>query len=277
MGLASLILGILSLLISFTIFQDLAIILGVLALVLGILAIAKKKNRGLGIAGVVLAVIAGVLIFSPLNFTQDENHDIVSDNGNILSQVEVTTENIDIRQIGITEFGDLVIEVTNNNDGHVCISNVNTIFKDENGNFVKKVQSAQSFICIPAHSSTLVYDSAYEGDFSNYATCEFSCELANISESFLYGNLEIKASNTGEQIAVTVTNNNNEAIDSCELIAAFYRDEKLVAISEGSSSDVVSKGENAYININYPYDKDYENIDFDTYKVYFVQASKDET
>jgi len=64
MGIASMILGILSLMISLTIFKDMSLILGVLAFVLGMIAIFRKKGRGFGIAGVILTVIAMVILFS---------------------------------------------------------------------------------------------------------------------------------------------------------------------------------------------------------------------
>ena len=47
MGIAALILGIISLLVSLTIFLDLSLILGVLAIVLGIISVVKKKSKGL--------------------------------------------------------------------------------------------------------------------------------------------------------------------------------------------------------------------------------------
>lgn len=64
MGLSSLILGILSFLISLTFFTDLSLILGVLSAVLGIIAIAKKKGKNTGIAGLVLSVLALIILFS---------------------------------------------------------------------------------------------------------------------------------------------------------------------------------------------------------------------
>ena len=45
MGIASLILGIIGMLISLTIFKDLSLILCILALVLGIISIVKKKSK----------------------------------------------------------------------------------------------------------------------------------------------------------------------------------------------------------------------------------------
>lgn len=64
MGIASLILGVLAFLISFSIFKDVSLILAVLGIVLGIIALVKKKSKGMSVAGIVLAIISFVILFS---------------------------------------------------------------------------------------------------------------------------------------------------------------------------------------------------------------------
>ena len=54
MGVASLILGIISFLVSFSIFKDFSLICGVIAIVLGIISIVKKKGKGMAIAGCII-------------------------------------------------------------------------------------------------------------------------------------------------------------------------------------------------------------------------------
>ncbi len=56
MSIASLILDIIGMLVSLTIFKDLSIILCILTLVLGIISIVRKKNKGMAIAGVIFGV-----------------------------------------------------------------------------------------------------------------------------------------------------------------------------------------------------------------------------
>lgn len=64
MGIASLVLGIIAFLIAFSIFKDLSLILAVLGIVLGIISLVKKKNKGMSITGVIIAIIALVILFS---------------------------------------------------------------------------------------------------------------------------------------------------------------------------------------------------------------------
>lgn len=158
MGISSLILGILAFFIAFSWLQGLALILGTLATVLGIIAIVKKKNKGFGIAGLILSVLAIIIMFSTSENTVSTGTGITTDSGNGIKEVAVSTENIVMEKLGITKSGDFVIKVTNNNEGSVCLSSITTIFKNDKDEFLKKVDSHSSFVCIPGKSSTLVYN-----------------------------------------------------------------------------------------------------------------------
>ena len=273
MGIASLILGILSLLISFTWFADLSLILGVLALVLGIIAIVKKNGKGMGIAAVILSVLAIIILFSADTDDTTTGTGINVDTGSGMQSVEVSTEKISFEKVGITKYGDFVIKVTNNNDGAVCLSTISTIFKDKDGVFVEKEEATSSFVCIPSKSSVIVYNSGYDKAYSKYENFEFSCELANIAEDFIYSGIHITSKNTGKQIAVTLANNSGQQISSCEVMAVYYKDNKVVGIEEGYSSDTTNTGSNCYINVDYAVDKNYNNVSFDKYEVYYINAS----
>lgn len=273
MGIASLILGILSFLISFSWFGDLSLILGILGGVLGVIAIVKKKGKGFGIAGVILSILALIILFSnPSNTDGKTGTGITTDNGNGTSKVSVSTENVKIEKVGITKSGDFVMKVTNNNEGSVCLSSISTIYKDANGNFVEKVETDSGFVCIPAKSSTLVYNWGYDKNFKQYPNYEFSCELANISESFIYDKLDITSNNTGKQIAVTVKNNNEKTLTDCRVVVAYYLNNEIVGISTGYSDATTASGSNAYINIEYPQDSNYNEVSFDKYEVFYINA-----
>lgn len=86
MGVASLILGIISFLVSFSIFKDFSLICGVIAIVLGIIAIVKKKGKGMALAGVILSVIGLIVLFS---------NSSTKNTGKITSNDSVTTDSTD--------------------------------------------------------------------------------------------------------------------------------------------------------------------------------------
>lgn len=64
MAIASLILGIICLLVSFSIFKDISLICGVIGIVLGIIAIVKKKGKVLAIIAIVLSLLGLIILFS---------------------------------------------------------------------------------------------------------------------------------------------------------------------------------------------------------------------
>lgn len=274
MGIASLILGILSFLISFTFFVDLGLILGILAVVLGIIAIVKKVNKGMAIAGVILGGLALMITFGA-----DSSTDVVTGTGvtsdpsvTTQSKVVVSTENIEIEKAGITKSGDFVIKVTNNNDGAVCLSDIITVYKDSAGNFLKKVSAYESYICIPAKSHTYVYNWGYDDKFETYSNYEFSCELASYTDEFIFNGLDITSNDTGEQIAVTVANNTGETIERVNVNVVYYKGEEIVGIEYGWADESVTEGNNAYINVDYPVDSNYDDVAFDRFAVYYVRG-----
>lgn len=80
MGVSSLVLGILSFFISAT--EEITILglfLAILSIVFGSIAIANKKKRGLGIAGLVLSIFAVIMFFSTI-FPNEENQNIENKN-----------------------------------------------------------------------------------------------------------------------------------------------------------------------------------------------------
>ena len=64
MALSSIILGVIALLVSFSIFKDVSLILAAVGVVLGIVALVKKKSKAMSIIGIILAIVSLILLFS---------------------------------------------------------------------------------------------------------------------------------------------------------------------------------------------------------------------
>ena len=63
MALSSIILGVIALLVSFSIFKDVSLILAAVGVVLGIVALVKKKSKAMSIIGIILAIVSLILLF----------------------------------------------------------------------------------------------------------------------------------------------------------------------------------------------------------------------
>lgn len=274
MGIASLVLGICGSLIAFTFFKDLSLIIGVVGLILGIIAIVKKHNRNLAIAGVVLSVIAIVLCFvTSFNFGNSANTGVTNDSGGNPKKVVVTADKVNVEEVGLTKAGDLVVKITNNNEGSVCLSYVYANFKDSAGNFAFKENLNNSFVCIPGNSSTMGYFWGYDRDYSQYPDVTFNCELANISDSFADSGVDVSSNNTGSQIAVTLKNSTGKPINHTSVVVIYYNGDEVVGAEYGSDNSTISAGGESFINVDYPTDKNYKDVEFDRFETYYVNAS----
>lgn len=165
MGVSSLILGILSFLISLTWFTDLSLILGVLALVLGIIAIVKKKGKGTGIAGVVLAGLALIMLFS--SDTPETNTTLTSDtNSGTSTQTSQTNTKTEYGVGEVYQDSSLAIKFVSKNDNFKNYSK----YADVKSGY-KVIQASFEFENL---SSEDEYVSNY--DFNCYAD-GYDCEM----------------------------------------------------------------------------------------------------
>lgn len=284
MGIASLTLGIASIIIGFIPFiWPISIIIAIVGLILGIIALVKKIDKRKSIAGIILCTITIILAIITLN-----------DIGNTFNNVNTTTstnvetgkqetrnneelkKNIIIEPLGITAKGDFAFKIKNNNNQSVYIDTINTIFKDSNGNFMEKVQSQDQFFGIGANSEIINYAWGFKKDFSKYSNYEFEIEMSSnwISSKTIVNNFEIIANNTGKQIAVQVKNNNDISLSDISIIVAYYKDGKIVGCENGYANDTTTKENGtAYINVKYPEDSQYKEVPFDTYQAYLLEAS----
>ena len=196
---------------------------------------------------------------------------------NSTEKVEKKEDKVQVEALGLTRNGDFAFKVINNNDEPVYIETVNTIFKDENGNFAEKAQSDIQYFTVDANSEVVNYAWGFDKDFSKYTNYEFECEFSEsfMKNYFLTVNFEVTANNTGTQIAVSVKNNNSVDVKSMETVVAYYSDGKIVGCQMGYNDTTIKEGSTAYLNVQYPEDSRYNEVAFDNYEVYLMQASID--
>ena len=190
--------------------------------------------------------------------------------------MEELKKNIEKEVIGITQSGDYVIKLKNNNDVPVYVDDVSVRFFDAEGNFVKKENTYDSYFCIPANNEVVTYVWGYDNNFSEYSKSEIEIMLGEPLYTYLSENFEVKANNTNEEIAVTIVNNNDAELDSMKINVVFLKEGSVVGIEDGNIYDekIEANGGAAYINVDYPSDSDYEDVAFDEFKVYIISAYK---
>ena len=199
-----------------------------------------------------------------------------SNTKNNISEKELEN-NVKVEAIGLTKSGDFAFKVINNNNEPVYLETVNTIFKDNNGNFSEKAESEFQFFTIEANSEVVNYAWGYSKDFSKYTNYEFECEFASkyMKQYYLTNNFEVTANNTGTQIAVSIKNNNSKDVKTLKVIVAYYANGEIVGCELGYNDTTISEGKTAYLNVPYPEDSNYNEVAFDNYEVYLMTASID--
>lgn len=286
MGIASLILGIVSLGIVFMPFVwACSAITAIVGIILGIISLVKKQDKGKSIAGIILSIIVFILVvvayigiaknIENINTTTSTN---IETGRQETANNEDLKKNIKIEAIGITKNGDFAFKIINNNDQAVFIDTVNTIFKDQDGNFMEKAESQSQYFGIEAKSEIVNYAWGFDKDFSKYSNYEFEIEISNsfMSKNLLVSNFEIIANNTGKQISVQVKNNNDIKVESIKVLVAYYKEGAIVGCENGYANDTATEANGtAYINVQYPKDEKYKEVDFDNYKVYLIEANKE--
>lgn len=285
MGIASLILGIVSIILIFVPFiWIISIVTAIVGLILGIISLVKKENKGKSIAGIILSVLTILLSILNISNNLDAMQDITTDSLTTIvtgKQETVTDDglksNIVIKSIGITKNGDFAFSIENNNNQNVYIDTINVVFKDEDGNFMKKESSDAQFFGVKANSKIVNYVWGYDEDFSKYPNYEFEIELSSdwIIENETIDNFEVISNNTGEQISVQVKNNNDFSLRSIMVLVAYYKDDKIVGCVNGYANDTTTSANGiAYINVDYPEDSEYDEVQFDNYEIFLISADK---
>lgn len=192
---------------------------------------------------------------------------------------ESALKNVEKESLGFTERGEFVLKLKNNNDKAVFIQNVTVNFFDADGNFAAKETANDTYFVIPAQKEMVTYVYAYSStDYTKYPKAEIELTTGTPYYTYHTSDVEISDNNTGSQIALTLTNNTKYDIDMARANVVFKRDGQIVGIAYGMTtygSRISKEGGKDYMNITYPYNKEYKKVTFDSYDVYLVSAYTD--
>lgn len=234
-GIASLILGIIGMLLSCI---AIGIVPSVVGLVFAIICLTQNgRKHGVAIGGLVCSVI-GIGIFLLCLFVtgaSDDESSTVSSNNNTaieLGRVDSNLEKTDLAsQMEVTEYsyentiGDTLyfLVVKNNSDETVEIS-VNAVAKDEDGKIIGAADSSENGIASGAEVCLCNYfDGVTAADSFDYTM--------TVKKDMYYeavvSDLSIEQSKTNEKVILTCTNNGEKPAEFVEAYALFFNDGKL--------------------------------------------------
>lgn len=220
-------------------------------------------------------MISLIFIFSGCNKqnNNNDNKENVVKNSEVQSaknsnNEEETINNI-VVQDAILEDGTLLTIIKNNNDYDVESLYIQPIFYDSNNEVVGTAESG--FRVVKSGNEVAINDYDVPSEFDRY-------ELKiKIKEKLGYNSytdkINITSKDTGEKIMVTAINDSNVNLEMLSIGVVFYREGNAVGFTESTEWNI-EKGDTAYFNVMYPYDKSFDNIKFDEYKVFINSAYK---
>jgi len=240
MAIASLVLGIVGLILGCVVVGFFPAVIG---LILGIVAIARNQNKGMAIAGVICSAIG--IMFSILSVIGILASDTGSTSGTatVESSVEstvvpgattsiaetpqsladqVTSQLYTCRHAEEYFYAALVVQ---NNSDQVVHLEVNFIAKDADGNSVEASSASEDAIA-PGQQACLWTMYGYEGDISS-VDYTLTVSRETYYES-IYDDVSFEYNTTESGCVVTATNNGSEAADFVCAECVFLKDGEMV-------------------------------------------------
>ena len=180
--------------------------------------------------------------------------------------------------LGITTDNDAVIEVKNNSENSIYVSNVNLILKDKKNNVVDFARTTlDSFVVVPNDSVYIAV--SLNNNTQDTALSSLKSEIVcEEGYSLLYSYAKEKLNMTyvsKDKIEVTIENNLSDTISTTEIHAVFFKNGKVVAYTSETDYSDIAPGEKVTIKVSQPSSLKYSSTGYDEVKVSIARARLD--
>lgn len=165
----------------------------------------------------------------------------------------------------VTQLGKLVVFVKNSNNVPVDME-IEVEFYDANGTIVGS--DSDSLIAVGSNTEIAVEMYSTPEKFDNY---KIYVDVEQSDEISYHNKLETTHNNNGEEIVVQVKNKSENIIEYITVSVVYYQNGQVVGIDDSIESDIKS-GRAANFSLDFPYNKRYDDIRFDEYKVFVNEA-----
>jgi len=165
----------------------------------------------------------------------------------------------------LTEGGTFIVFAENNNTVPVDIE-VEVEYYDAEGKFLGS--SSDELVAVGAGREIAIQMWNVPSDFSTY---KIYVEGEQTDETEYFDEIEMTHNNNGKNIGVQVKNKSEDKIEFVTVSVVYYKNGEIVGITDGIEADVKA-GRSANFNIDFPYDSQYKDVEFDDYKVFVTEA-----
>lgn len=219
----------------------------------------NNKKIPMIIAVIVLVLIVAVI--SVIAITSNNSKDDIGGKEYTPTKLEEKITN----EVATDNEGKLLVFIKNKNNIAVDIE-VTVEFYDENGILIEEGKAYLTTIKSGAEVVSQIYDTP-----NNYSTYKVYTDAEESEIYEVVEDINVTDNDNGEKILVQVKNNSNKIIETITASVIFYENDKIVGYDESIELDV-KVGRSANMEFYYPYDENYDEISFDTYKVYINEC-----
>ncbi len=228
----------------------------------------KKLYLLLVVASLTLAIVTGCSSNGGNNEGTNTSTGTNDQSGNNSTQQGEATSNLaqNVSSSGaITKEGKLIVFIKNNNNTAVDLD-IEVEFYDADGMIAGS--DSDILMGVGANNEVAVEMYGTPEEFDNY---KIYVDVEATSVISYLDKVELVHNNNGEEIVAQVKNNSQDEIDYIEVSVVYYQDDKVVGYDY--SNDIEIKAErSANFTLRYPHDDNYDDVKFDTYKVFINEA-----
>ena len=165
----------------------------------------------------------------------------------------------------VAENGRLIVFAKNKNNYAISLD-IEVEFYDESGSIIGSGKDSLNGVGAKSDVAVEIYETP-----ESFATYKIYADAVKENYKTFKDELEVVDNNNGENIVVQVKNNSSDSIDWISVSVVYYKGDTPVGISDSLESDT-KPGRSANFNIYYAYTKDYDEVSFDSYKVFVNEA-----
>ena len=220
----------------------------------------KKKILGLFTLFMTVLLISGCSV--RLNGIKKDTNNTAG--GSAIKEATNLSKNIK-SEGAITQQGKLVVIAKNNNKEVVTLK-IEVEFYDSSNTLVKSGEEYLSAVAPGSEVAVEIYDTPE--NFDNYKIYT-DAEKSTYVKTYL-DKIEIPHNKT-EEVVAQVKNNSDETIETMEAAIVYYQGDKIVGYDYDMTSDI-KPGRAGNFNFSNPYNKNYDDVSYDNYKIFVNEA-----
>lgn len=213
-----------------------------------------------------IVILLGVIVLTGCNAVRTPNSTGTNTaSGNTANAKAADLEKNITSSAEMSQEGKLIVFAKNGNKQNIELT-VEVEFYDENGTVVGSGKENLYSVGANSEIAVEIYDTPSSfSKYEVYTDAEATTYIKDYSDQ-----IEISHNKT-DSVVAQVKNNSSDTISSMQVAIVFYNGEKVVGYDYEYASDVKA-GRSGNFSFTNPYDRNYDDLKYDNYKIYVNSA-----